>query len=166
MKQRIALVSQFVLGIFGIYGVGRFVIGHWLRGILELLVVTPVIILVWPMVYIWMYGHEPGWIQGATQIIVDVALTWALWRDLKRQRLAKAMAAAKEAREEVRRERIPAEVRFLVWERDGGRCARCGSTEDLEFDHIIPVSKGGSSTEKNVQLLCAKCNREKRDRIA
>lgn len=79
----------------------------------------------------------------------------------KLERLAKAMAAAKEVREEAGRERIPEEVRLLVWERDGGRCVKCGSTEDLEFDHIIPASKGGNNTEKNVQLLCAKCNQEK-----
>lgn len=84
----------------------------------------------------------------------------------KIERLAKAMAAAEEVREEAGRERIPEEVRLLVWERDGGCCVKCGSTEDLEFDHIIPVSKGGSNTEKNVQLLCATCNREKRDHIA
>jgi len=95
-------------------------------------------------------------------------LLWEKGRreERKLERLAKAKAAAKEAREEASRERIPEEVRLLVWERDGGRCVECGSTEDLEFDHIIPVSKGGSNTEKNVQLLCARCNREKGDRIA
>ncbi len=33
--------------------------------------------------------------------------------------------------------------------------------EDVEFDHIIPWSKGGSSDEHNVKLLCKKCNRKK-----
>lgn len=94
-------------------------------------------------------------------------LLWERGRREQRkfERLAKAKTAADQALEEPRREMIPEEVRLLVWERDGGQCVKCGSTEDLEFDHIIPVSKGGSNTEKNVQLLCATCNREKRDRI-
>jgi len=63
------------------------------------------------------------------------------------------------------REPIPEEVKFVVWRRDGGRCVKCGSKENLEFDHIIPLSKGGSNTERNIQLLCEKCNREKSDKI-
>jgi len=63
------------------------------------------------------------------------------------------------------RSRIRQEVRDLVWRRDEGRCVECGSKELLEFDHIIPVSKGGSNTLRNIQLLCENCNREKRDKI-
>jgi 5-methylcytosine-specific restriction endonuclease McrA len=59
------------------------------------------------------------------------------------------------------REPIPEEVRLYVWRRDNGQCVRCGSRERLEFDHIIPVVSGGSSTERNVQLLCESCNRSK-----
>ena len=59
------------------------------------------------------------------------------------------------------RESIPEEVRLFVWRRDNGQCVRCGSRERLEFDHIIPVIAGGSSTERNVQLLCESCNRSK-----
>jgi hypothetical protein len=59
------------------------------------------------------------------------------------------------------REHIADEVRLFVWQRDRGQCVKCGSNERLEFDHIIPVAKGGSSTERNIQLLCERCNREK-----
>ncbi len=59
------------------------------------------------------------------------------------------------------RERIPSDVQNFVWKRDGGRCVVCGSNEKLEFDHIIPVSKGGSNTPRNIQLLCEKHNRHK-----
>jgi len=59
------------------------------------------------------------------------------------------------------RERIAESVRLFVWQRDGGCCVKCGSRERLEFDHIIPVAAGGSSTERNVQLLCESCNRSK-----
>jgi len=60
-----------------------------------------------------------------------------------------------------RRDRIPDDVRLFVWQRDEGKCVRCSSNERLEFDHIIPVSKGGSTTERNVQWLCETCNRAK-----
>lgn len=64
-----------------------------------------------------------------------------------------------------KREPIPQEVQDKVWNRDGGRCVKCGSQENLEFDHIIPFSKGGSNTYRNLQLLCQKCNREKSNKI-
>lgn len=61
--------------------------------------------------------------------------------------------------------RISQEVKDLVWNRDKGVCTNCGSNEKLEFDHIIPFSKGGSNTYRNIQLLCEKCNREKSNSI-
>jgi hypothetical protein len=63
------------------------------------------------------------------------------------------------------REMIPEAVRLFVWQRDGGKCVKCGSNQKLEFDHIIPVAKGGSNTERNVQLLCEPCNRVKGSQI-
>ena len=61
---------------------------------------------------------------------------------------------------------IPAAVKLAVWKRDLGQCVRCGSKENLHFDHILPYSKGGTSTsEKNVQLLCMKHNLQKRANI-
>jgi len=61
---------------------------------------------------------------------------------------------------------IPTQVKLEVWKRDGGKCAKCGATKDLHFDHIIPWSKGGSSNiADNIQLLCGKHNLAKHDRI-
>jgi HNH endonuclease len=61
---------------------------------------------------------------------------------------------------------IPTAVKLEVWKRDKGRCVRCGSTENLHFDHDLPFSKGGTSLlANNVQLLCAKHNLQKRDKI-
>lgn len=63
------------------------------------------------------------------------------------------------------RKPIPAEVRREVWRRDGGACVKCGSRRNLEYDHIVPVSKGGSNTARNIELLCETCNRSKSDSI-
>ena len=60
---------------------------------------------------------------------------------------------------------IPDDVKREVWHRDGGRCTRCGANDYLEFDHIIPRSRGGSNTANNVQILCRKHNLLKSDRI-
>jgi len=61
---------------------------------------------------------------------------------------------------------IPSQVKLAVWKRDKGKCVKCGSTDNLHFDHIIPFSRGGSSlVAENIQLLCARHNIAKRDRI-
>lgn len=56
---------------------------------------------------------------------------------------------------------ISDDVKLFVWQRDKGKCVKCGSQRNLEFDHIIPFSLGGSSTARNIQLLCERCNRSK-----
>lgn len=61
--------------------------------------------------------------------------------------------------------RISYDARLFVWQRDGGRCQHCWSTTDLQFDHVIPASWGGSSQASNVELLCGACNREKSARL-
>jgi hypothetical protein len=61
---------------------------------------------------------------------------------------------------------IPSRVKLEVWLRDAGKCVKCGATDELHFDHIIPFSRGGASiTVDNVQLLCARHNLAKSARI-
>lgn len=61
---------------------------------------------------------------------------------------------------------IPSDVKLAVFKRDKGACVRCGSKHDLHFDHILPYSLGGSSTNvDNIQLLCQKHNLEKSAKI-
>jgi 5-methylcytosine-specific restriction endonuclease McrA len=46
------------------------------------------------------------------------------------------------------------------------KCATCRTSlrSGYHIDHIVPVSKGGSSWIENIQLLCPKCNRRKADK--
>lgn len=63
-------------------------------------------------------------------------------------------------------EPIPDSLRFLVLKAAGGRCELCGiSVKDrpLDVDHIIPRSRGGKTELANLQALCSKCNRSKRN---
>ena len=65
-----------------------------------------------------------------------------------------------------KRRLIPTAVKLEVWQRDGGKCVTCGATDELHFDHVVPFSKGGTSiVAENIQLLCARHNLEKSDRI-
>ncbi|MCC6649598.1 MAG: HNH endonuclease, partial [Candidatus Eisenbacteria bacterium] len=67
---------------------------------------------------------------------------------------------------------IPMPVRRAVWERDGGSCSflgdkshRCGETRWLQFDHRVPLARGGRSTLENVRLLCRAHNQHEAERV-
>ncbi|WP_280361152.1 TerD family protein [Nocardia wallacei] len=77
-------------------------------------------------------------------------------------RVAKRLALAPGRRD---RRSIPPEIKAEVWRRDGGRCGECGATHYLEFDHVIPLSRGGATSAANLQILCRACNRTKGSRI-
>lgn len=66
---------------------------------------------------------------------------------------------------------MTSKLRHHIKERDGFTCKQCGASVQkepnllLEIDHIIPVSKGGLTTEDNLQTLCWRCNRKKGNKI-
>ena len=68
----------------------------------------------------------------------------------------------------VERGKVSNKMRFEIMRRDGYRCKMCGATnefQELEIDHIYPISKGGKSTYDNLQTLCHSCNMKKGNRI-
>jgi hypothetical protein len=63
---------------------------------------------------------------------------------------------------------IPRHIMMRVVRRDNNQCQICGKVlkdDDIEFDHKIPVSKGGSSEENNIRVVCLSCNRKKSNRL-
>ncbi|HRQ89415.1 MAG TPA: HNH endonuclease [Bacteroidia bacterium] len=74
-------------------------------------------------------------------------------------------AAAPLPYEQTERSPIPEAVRSEVWRRDKGCCVECGIKQNLQFDHIIPVSRGGATSVQNLQLLCRTCNQRKGAKI-
>lgn len=60
-----------------------------------------------------------------------------------------------------RKRHVPTVMRERVRRRDGGRCVRCGSEEELTVDHMRPFSRGGPTVPRNLQLLCTSCNSSK-----
>jgi 5-methylcytosine-specific restriction endonuclease McrA len=72
----------------------------------------------------------------------------------------------------VRFDRLPTrEVRFTrrnIFYRDKNRCQYCGKVfqqRELNLDHIIPISRGGTSCWENVVCACISCNTKKGDRL-
>ena len=110
----------------------------------------------------WMFEGRFYWEEEGYSADEVKALVLAADRRRER-RLEQAIALTSEtvAEDSPARAPIPEEVRVEVWRRDGGRCVVCGSQVRLEFDHIIPITMGGSSTARNLQLLCEACNRAK-----
>lgn len=80
--------------------------------------------------------------------------------------VAESLTETKELRRRGRY--IPFTVKIRVVRRDNHTCQECKihlRDDEVEFDHIIPVSKGGSSEEHNIRLTCYDCNRDKSARI-
>lgn len=62
---------------------------------------------------------------------------------------------------------IPLSMRFQILERDSFTCRFCGKRApetELEVDHVVPRSKGGSDDTSNLVTACRDCNRGKGDR--
>ena len=81
---------------------------------------------------------------------------------LKRTKKSKKKALTRRSRY------IPAATRVDVLRRDNHRCVYCGVSAkkaELEIDHIIPFSKGGSNVMSNLQTLCSDCNKGKSNRF-
>jgi 5-methylcytosine-specific restriction endonuclease McrA len=49
----------------------------------------------------------------------------------------------------------------VLCKKHGNRCLCCGKRRKLTADHVVPVSKGGSSNIENIQPLCKSCNSKK-----
>jgi 5-methylcytosine-specific restriction endonuclease McrA len=108
----------------------------------------------------WAFEQRVYW-EDADLSSEDV-LALVRERQRRAQRtLERAHAALAGASGDRRRQPIPREVRLAVFERDGGRCVDCGSSFDIQYDHVIPLALGGANTAENLQILCAPCNQAK-----
>jgi len=119
--------------------------------------------------FLFKVGKDVGDLEKKSEIVkafyFKEKATGTIWLK-SRKELDEVDKALKDLREEAAESRnIPEEVRKEVWLRDGGQCVECGGRENLEFDHIIPFSKGGSNTPRNIRILCKDCNRKKSNRI-
>jgi hypothetical protein len=101
--------------------------------------------------------------DGDLARIIDIAVSEKLQR-IEAKRFGQTEAPRSDAADtdtSPSSRHIPAAVRRLVHERDGGRCAyrdkygrRCGKRYDLEFHHKHPFARGGDHSPANLTLMC------------
>lgn len=111
----------------------------------------------------WMFANRMYWENDG--LTADEVHALAVTRQQRsRQTIDRAQATvamgATPRSSSVRRA-IPDDLKQYIWTRDEGRCRSCGSTTELQYDHIIPLKMGGSSNAENLQVLCGPCNRSK-----
>lgn len=111
----------------------------------------------------WMFKDEFYWEdENFSQKEVKALI---LDRLNKKKRKVERAINSMENKPVRKRETIPLDIQDIVWARYNGKCAICGNNENIEYDHIIPFSKGGSNTARNIQILCQDCNRSKGNSI-
>lgn len=115
----------------------------------------------------WLFRNKWYWENDdLDQDQVYALLVTKAQREEARIKRAQAIVAIPDLPLPSRRETIPEDTRQLIWIRDEGRCQSCGSKIELQFDHIIPLSLGGSTNPENLQILCGPCNRRKGSNLA
>jgi len=92
--------------------------------------------------WIWQWGDGyGGWVKNAIETqVTSLGLPW----------------------DEPRISHYPKIKRDEVLLRSGYQCVNCKYWDDLQVDHIMPSSRGGSNDLSNLQTLCGPCNRSKR----
>jgi 5-methylcytosine-specific restriction endonuclease McrA len=108
--------------------------------------------------------------SGDVAEVLDRALD-ALIEQLERRRCG-ATDSPRAPRCAAKGRHIPAAVKREVARRDGDQCTfvsasghRCEERGYMEFDHVIPVARGGRSTVANLRLRCHAHNQHAADRV-
>jgi hypothetical protein len=105
-----------------------------------------------------LLGHQLP--SGALEQVLDRAID-ALIEKLEKRKYGATDQPRKSARASVNPRYVSAHVKRAVRERDRDRCTfvaqdghRCEARKFLEFDHALPVARGGQSTIGNLRLRC------------
>ena len=142
-----------------------FILKHYNRELMERVGVELSPIAVPYPVYAFEYVSAGGNSGQRTTITLNTQTIDALVETLSEKIRWRKSAAGQRAL-------MTAKLRDYIKTRDNHTCKHCSVSIHaephllLEVDHIIPVSKGGLSAEKNLQTLCWRCNRTKSNKLA
>jgi 5-methylcytosine-specific restriction endonuclease McrA len=116
-----------------------------------------------------LLGHRVS--SGDVAQVLERALDALIAKLEQRQFGATERPRAGRRRSSGNRRYIPAQVRRAVRQRDGAQCTyvsgtghRCTARRSLEFDHVIPVARGGEATVENLRLRCRAHNQHEAER--
>jgi len=115
-------------------------------------------------VYVFEYVSAGGNSSQRTTVTLNTQTIDALIETLGQKIRFRKSAAGQRAL-------MTAKLRTYIKTRDNYTCRSCGVSVAaephllLEVDHIMPLSKGGLSTEENLQTLCWRCNRSKSSKM-
>jgi hypothetical protein len=110
------------------------------------------------------YAWDPDALEKSKLWVTVATLRESMEKRELSKQVENLVAATSESKAPSRQQ-IPDDVKLAVWTRDGQACVVCQSTQELQFDHIIPFTSGGGNTVENIQLLCRLCNLKKSDKI-
>ncbi len=108
--------------------------------------------------------HCHGWTQACLKFIESRAAPYQGSEAHEEDTGKGPRQAVSEANRHDKGRTIPLRLRMRVLDRDNFRCGLCGRSPatqlevSLHLDHIVPVSKGGTSVLDNLRTLCADCN--------
>lgn len=141
-----------------------FILKHYAREFMERVGVELSPISVPYPVYAFEYVSAGGNSSQRTTITLNTRTIDALVETLSQKIRWRKSAAGQRAL-------MTATLRERIKMRDNYTCKYCSVSIEaephllLEVDHIVPVSKGGLSTEENLQTLCWRCNRTKSNKV-
>lgn len=104
--------------------------------------------------YLASFDGKQKWLNFGTNRAAAVAKANRLNESKRQQRMDAAAALGI----------VNQTMREHVLARDNFACVYCGSKEKLEIDHIVPASKGGATSPKNLVVACEHCNGSKSDK--
>jgi hypothetical protein len=107
----------------------------------------------------YLFGHcvwelKPAEVDASENGLILLLEEAVQREEMRRRQLGARLAAAQRSPSATF---VPEAVRAAAYRRCGGRCARCGSRQELDFVLVRPAAP---VTADNVQLLCADCQRD------